>query len=81
VRDLYEVLNNAHMKERGMLEVIDHPRLGPITVPGSPLRYHGTPQTPATPSPAIGADNVEVFAELLGLGADEVEALREDGVI
>ena len=81
VRDLYEVLDNAHMKERGMLEVIDHPSLGPITVPGSPLRYHGTPQTPATPSPAIGADNAEVFAELLGLDADEVEALRVEGVI
>jgi crotonobetainyl-CoA:carnitine CoA-transferase CaiB-like acyl-CoA transferase len=35
----------------------------------------------ATPSPAIGADNAEVFAELLGLGAAEVEALRQDGVI
>ena len=81
VRDLYEVLNNAHMRERGMLETIDHPRLGQITVPGSPLRYHGTPQTPATPSPAIGADNAEVYAELLGLGEDEVEALRRDGVI
>jgi len=81
VRDLYEVLNNAHMKERGMLEEIDHPRLGRITVPGSPLRYHGTPQTPATPSPAIGADNVEVYAELLGLSAGEVQALRDDDVI
>ena len=81
VRDLYEVLDNVHMKERGMLEAIAHPRLGPITVPGSPLRYHGTPQTPATPSPDIGADNAEVFTEMLGLSADEVAALREDGVI
>jgi len=81
VRDLYEVLNNAHMKERGMLEEIDHPRLGRITVPGSPLRYHGTPQTPATPSPAIGADNIEVYAELLGLNASEVQALLDEDVI
>ena len=48
---------------------------------GSPLRYHGTPQTPATPSPDIGADNAEVFAEMLGLSAAEVAALRDDGVI
>jgi len=81
VRDLYEVLDNAHMKGRGMLEEIDHPSLGRITVPGSPLRYHGTPQTPATPSPAIGADNLEVYAELLGLDAGAVAALRDDGVI
>jgi crotonobetainyl-CoA:carnitine CoA-transferase CaiB-like acyl-CoA transferase len=81
VRDLQEVLGNAHMKGRGMLEEIDHPRLGRITVPGSPLRYHGTPQTPATPSPAIGADNAEVYAELLGLSAQEVAALAQDDVI
>ena len=81
VRDLQEVLANEHMKGRGMLEEIDHPRLGRITVPGSPLRYHGTPQTPATPSPAIGADNTEVYGELLGLSAEEVAALEQEGVI
>ena len=76
VRDLYEVLNNAHMKERGMIEEIDHPRLGRITVPGSPLRYHGTPQTPATPSPSVGADNVEVYGELLGLALEACRGAR-----
>ena len=81
VRDLPEVLANQHMKSRGMLEEIDHPRLGRITVPGSPLRYHGTPPTPATPSPAIGADNAEIYAELLGLGAEAVASLRDEGVI
>jgi crotonobetainyl-CoA:carnitine CoA-transferase CaiB-like acyl-CoA transferase len=81
VRDLHEVLGNAHMKERGMLEEIDHPRLGRITVPGSPLRFHGTPATPATPSPAIGADNADVYGELLGLSREEVQALRADDVI
>lgn len=81
VRDLREVLNNTHMKARGMLEEIDHPLLGRITVPGSPLRYHGTPQTPATPSPAIGQDNVEVYGEMLGLTADDVEALRREGAL
>jgi crotonobetainyl-CoA:carnitine CoA-transferase CaiB-like acyl-CoA transferase len=81
VRDLYEVLDNAHMKGRGMIEVIDHPRLGRISVPGSPLRYHGTPQTPATPSPSVGADNVEVYGELLGLAPEAVEALKTEGAI
>ena len=81
VRDLHEVLGNAHLLQRGMIEPIDHPRLGRISVPNSPLRFHGTPQTPAVPSPDIGAHNAEVLAELLGLDADEVQALRDDGVI
>jgi CoA:oxalate CoA-transferase len=81
VRDLAEVLANEHMRGRGMLEDIDHPKLGRITVPNSPLRYHGTPQTPATPSPSLGADNAEVYGELLGLSPDEVAALAAEGVI
>ena len=81
VRDLHEVLTNAHMQGRGMLEVIDHPQLGPITVPGSPLRYHGTPPMPAAHSPSIGRDNQAVYGELLGLAADEVAALKAEGVI
>jgi CoA:oxalate CoA-transferase len=81
VRDLHEVLANAHLLQRGMIEPIDHPRLGPINVPGSPLRFHGTPQTPAIPSPDIGAHNAEVLAELLGLTPDDVQALADDGVI
>ena len=64
-----------------MIEPIDHPQLGRISVPGSPLRYHGTPQTPAIPSPALGADTEAVLGELLGLSAAEVAGLRSGGVI
>jgi crotonobetainyl-CoA:carnitine CoA-transferase CaiB-like acyl-CoA transferase len=81
VRDLHEVLANQHMKGRGMLEEIEHPLLGRITVPGSPLRYHGTPQTRAAPSPPTGAHNVEVLGELLGLDPEDVGALKAEGAI
>jgi crotonobetainyl-CoA:carnitine CoA-transferase CaiB-like acyl-CoA transferase len=81
VRDLFEVLGNEHMQGRGMLEAIDHPQLGRITVPNSPLRFHGTPQTPAVPSPTIGAHNAEVYGELLGLGEADLAQLKADGVI
>ena len=81
VRDLHEVLASDHMKGRGMIEEIDHPSLGRIAVPGSPLRYHGTPTLAATPSHAIGADNTEVYGELLGLSAGDVAVLKADGVL
>jgi crotonobetainyl-CoA:carnitine CoA-transferase CaiB-like acyl-CoA transferase len=64
-----------------MIEEIDHPLLGRICVPGSPLRFHGTPQARAKASPSIGADNMEVYGELLGRTAEEVEGLRADGVV
>jgi CoA:oxalate CoA-transferase len=81
VRDLHEVMANAHMRERGMIEDLDHPSLGRIVAPGSPLRFHGTPQLPATPSPALGADNAQVYGELLGLSEADVAALAAEGAI
>lgn len=81
VRDLGEIRQNVHMHERGMLQELEHPMLGTITVPNSPLRYHGTPQMMSTPSPALGEHNEEIYGGLLGLSPGEIATLRNDGVI
>jgi crotonobetainyl-CoA:carnitine CoA-transferase CaiB-like acyl-CoA transferase len=69
------------MHERGMLEWIDHPDLGRIVVPNSPLRFHEADHLDTVPSPRIGQHNDEVYGEWLGLKDDEIEKLRDDGVI
>ena len=81
VRNLREVMNDPHMHQRGMLEWIDHPELGRIVVPTSPLRYHGADKVATTPSPTIGQHNDEVYGAWLGLSADEIAGLRAEGVI
>lgn len=81
VRDLTEVAADPHMHERGMLTSMDHPDLGPITAMTSPLRFDGLPQKPLTLSPRLGADNAEVYGELLGLSGDEIAGLEDDNVI
>lgn len=81
VRNLREVIDDKHMHERGMLEEIDHPELGRITVPTSPLRFHGSDKVETTPSPTVGQHNVEVYAGWLGLSETEIAALREEGAI
>ena len=81
VRNAVEVMNDRHMHERGMLERIDHPSLGPIIVPNSPLRLHGADRISPVPSPRLGEHNMAVYGEWLGLGAEGVEALKRDGVI
>ena len=81
VRDVPEVLVDPHMHERGMLEWVDHPRLGRTVLPNSPLRYHGTEQAPATPSPGLGEHNHAVLTERLGLSPDEIERLAGAGAI
>lgn len=81
VRNLHEVMNDPHMHQRGMLERIDHPELGPIVVPTSPLRYHGADKVTTTPSPTVGQHNADVYGGWLGLSRDEIAELEKSGVI
>jgi CoA:oxalate CoA-transferase len=81
VRNAPEVMNDAHMHERGMLERVDHPELGEIVVPSTPLRLHGTDRVGTQPSPTIGQHNAEIYGDWLGLSTAEILELRETGVI
>jgi CoA:oxalate CoA-transferase len=81
VRTVPEVMNDPHMHGRGMLERIEHPDLGNIVVPTTPLRLHGADRVPTVPSPLVGQHNAEVYGGWLGLPADEIVALKRQGVI
>jgi CoA:oxalate CoA-transferase len=81
VRTAPEVMHDPHMHERGMLVEIEHPELGTITVPTTPLRLHGLDKAPAGPSPRVGQHNDEIYGAWLGLSAAELKLLQEEGVI
>jgi crotonobetainyl-CoA:carnitine CoA-transferase CaiB-like acyl-CoA transferase len=81
VRTAPEVMHDPHMHERGMLEYVEHPELGPIVVPTTPLRLHGTAKAPMVPSPRIGQHNDEIYGTWLGLPVEEIAALKAEGVI
>ena len=81
VRTAPEVMNDRHMHERGMLARIDHPELGEIVVPTTPLRLHGIDPVEPGPSPAIGQHNAEIYGGWLGLSRAELVELQKTGVI
>jgi CoA:oxalate CoA-transferase len=81
VRDVAEVMVDAHMHERGMLEWVEHPELGQVVMPTTPLRLHGTAVPPSAPSPRLGQHNDEIFGGMLGLTAEEIATLKRDGVV
>jgi crotonobetainyl-CoA:carnitine CoA-transferase CaiB-like acyl-CoA transferase len=81
VRNAVEVMNDTHMHERGMLQRVQHPSLGEVVLPNSPLRLHGADRVQPIPSPGLGQHNQQIYGEWLGLGADAVEALQREGVI
>lgn len=81
VKQFEEVMTDRHLHERGMLRDIEHPQAGPVTVITSPLRLGGKPPVLRSPSPVLGADNEEILGKLLGLGADQLAQLRDQGAI
>lgn len=81
VREVREVMEDAHMHSRGMLRWIDHPRLGRVPMPDSPLRIHETDPLPLTPAPELGIHNADVFGDWLGVSDDELADYRAAGII
>lgn len=81
VRDLVEVVNDAHMHQRGALQWIDHPIYGRVVLPNSPLRFDGVTPLPIAPSGELGRDNAAVFEDFLGIDAAGIAELAAAGVI
>ncbi|HVM64839.1 MAG TPA: CoA transferase [Acidimicrobiales bacterium] len=60
---------------------VRHAEMGRVRVDGLPLHLSRTPWAITRAAPCLGADNDRVLGELLGHDADELRALRADGVI
>ncbi len=81
VRDMQEVVESDQYRERGFLVDIDHPATGPLTYPGAPFKFSATPWQVRSPAPQLGQHNAKVYGERLGLSAERIEQLRQQGVI
>ncbi len=80
VLDSAEVLHDPHLRQRGFVTDLEHPRRGPYPMPGNPVRLSDSP-TDVTRSPMLGEHNAEVYQRLLGLAPDQIDQLKRDGVI
>jgi formyl-CoA transferase len=81
VRTLAEVMVDENMHARGSLQWVDHPELGRVVLQNSPLIFEGVDRHSIEPSLPLGACNDQIFGDWLGLSADELAALRAEGVI
>ncbi|MCH8994031.1 MAG: CoA transferase [Chloroflexi bacterium] len=75
-----EIFENAHVQANGLILDIDHPVLGPLKMPASPIRMSGTPPGTDRPPPSLGAHGPEVLREL-GYDDDAIERLLDEGVL
>ncbi|HTC08995.1 MAG TPA: CoA transferase [Acetobacteraceae bacterium] len=80
VLDTQELLNEPSFAERGIMQTVQHPGIGPYKMTTWPARFSGKPPT-LRPAPLLGANNEDVLASWLGMDRDAVGTLRTDGVI
>jgi crotonobetainyl-CoA:carnitine CoA-transferase CaiB-like acyl-CoA transferase len=81
VRELAEVMRDENMHARGSLQWVEHPDLGKVVLPNSPLVFEGSERRPIEPSLPLGASNRAVYGLWLGHSQEELDALEEAGVI
>ena len=80
INNIDQVFDDPQVRHRGMRMQMQHPS-GPVSLLASPLRFGDTPVRYELPPPLLGQHTDEVLQHLLGLGADEVAALRAQRVV
>jgi CoA:oxalate CoA-transferase len=81
VNSVEDVANDPQVAHRGMLRDVSHPKAGTIRIANSPLRLSRSETGIAGPPPDMGEHTAGVLGEWLGMRRDEVEALRDNGVV
>jgi formyl-CoA transferase len=80
VLDTAEVLADPHLRERGTVFDLEHPTRGKYSMIGCPVRL-SDPPFDASPAPLMGEHTEAVLISLAGYTAQEVQQLRDKGVI
>lgn len=81
VSTIEDLVNNPQLKAREQIVEIEYPGMGKVAMGGVTVKLSDTPGTIYRRPPTLGEHNQEVYTELLGITAQEVEALAQDGVI
>ena len=76
-----KVVNHPQVQAREMITQVVHQITGTVEVPGIPIKLSETPGSVNAPAPSLGEHTIAVLTELLGMRLDEVERLRQEGVV
>lgn len=74
-----DVPTDPHVEARDLLVTRDHPELGDYTVPRTPLRFSRSGSVVGS-VPGLG-EHTDTVLRALGYDTDEIDTLREEGVV
>jgi crotonobetainyl-CoA:carnitine CoA-transferase CaiB-like acyl-CoA transferase len=76
-----DIFSDPHMAARGDLVSVEDPVVGTIRQQAPFPRYVGRPTPVPTGAPRLGADNHEVWCDLVGVSPEELQRLHDAGVV
>lgn len=84
VMEIDDIAAREQTRHRQMIEPVRHPSLGalPSAIAAAfPLKFSRSKSGYETPAPQLGEHNQEILGGILGLGNEELERLKQAGVI
>lgn len=81
VNTVDKVLSDPQLMARNMLVEVSHPNYGKVKIMGNPVKTSGTAESAFRAAPILGEHTVEILSELLGYSPDQIDKLRQEGVI
>jgi crotonobetainyl-CoA:carnitine CoA-transferase CaiB-like acyl-CoA transferase len=80
IYNIEDMINDPHYQARGMFEQVEIDGK-PLKIPAILPKLDSTPGKTDWSGPKLGSHNEEVFRDILGLGDDELKALKESSVV
>ena len=81
INDMSQVFEDPQVQSREMLLEVPHPAGGNVPLIASPLKIPTAPVEVRYPPPLLGQHTDEILTSILGLDAERIRQLRENGVI
>lgn len=81
VQTVDQVFADPQMLAREMVWGVPHPTAGQVRLVGTPLKLSATPAVLQAHPPLLGEHTEEILGALLGYPQEEIQQLREQGVV
>ena len=81
INNLAQVVEDPHAQAREMFVHVQHPAAGDTVLNGSQFKMTETNPQIDRPAPLLGQHNEEVYRDLLGLSAGQLEELATQGIV
>ena len=81
INTIDKVVSHPQVQAREMITQVVHQVTGAVEVPGVPIKLSDTPGDVDAPAPGLGEHTDEILTDMLKMSSDEMEQLRQEGII